>query len=69
MDIVISQLQINSEDEYDDRLKDVEYLMDIIDSGNNTVLPLLDYVSQIVEAYEDIHYPLNPSLNRTEPTL
>lgn len=57
----LSSIEIKSEADYEQRLEYVEHLMDRVDAGDDLALPILDYVSKLVEAYEDEHYPMGES--------
>jgi HTH-type transcriptional regulator/antitoxin HigA len=38
-----------------------ENLADILEAGNNEIESLFDYVVNVIEAYEDLHYPIGKS--------
>lgn len=57
----MTSVQIKSEADYEQRLEYVETLMDRVNGGDDLALPLLDYVSKVIEAYEDSHYAVEDS--------
>jgi len=61
----LASLHISSDKDYENRLDYVETLMDRADAGDDLVLPLLDYVSKLIEEYEEVRYPIDsPSPGR-----
>lgn len=64
-EILVSQfldtLQISNEQDYENRLDYVESLMDRANAGDDLVRPLLDYVSRLIERYEEEEYSVSPS--------
>ncbi len=57
----MASLKIHSEEEYEQRLEYVQLLMDRVNGGDDLSIPLLEYVSRLIEAYEDEHYPIEDS--------
>ena len=54
-------LQIRSEVDYEERLEQVERLMDMVNGGQQEFTPMLDYISKLIESYEELHYPIGES--------
>lgn len=54
-------IQINSDEDLDKAIAYAEELTDIFEYGNTGIEPLLDYVLNVIEKYENKHYPLKES--------
>ncbi|MBF9018922.1 MULTISPECIES: type II toxin-antitoxin system HigA family antitoxin [unclassified Oceanispirochaeta] len=57
----LTALQIRSELDYEERLKQVERLMDMVNAGQQEFTLMVDYISKLIEGYEELHYPIGES--------
>ena len=53
--------QIHNDSDLDKLTEYAEQLAAIFESGNKEIEPLFDYVVNVIETYEDIHYPIGKS--------
>ncbi|MDA3938309.1 MAG: transcriptional regulator [Spirochaetia bacterium] len=54
-------IQINTDEELDRAIVYAEELTDSFEDGNTVIEPLLDYVLNVIEKYENKHYPIEES--------
>ena len=54
-------IQINTDEDLDKAITYVEELTDSYEDGNVEIEPLLDYVLNVIEKYENEHYPIEES--------
>ena len=54
-------VQIHTDEDLDKAIAYAEELTDIFEDGNTEIEPLLDYVLNVIEKYENKHYPIKES--------
>ena len=54
----LSTLIINNDSDLDQMVEYAEHLADKLDTGDKTIEPLFDYLTGIIEVYENKHYPI-----------
>ncbi|MCK5675351.1 MAG: hypothetical protein KAH95_18355 [Spirochaetales bacterium] len=54
-------IQINTDEDLDEFIVYAEKLTDIFEEGNKEIEPLLDYILNVIQKYENEHYPIKES--------
>ncbi len=54
-------IQINTDEDLDESIVYAEKLTDIFEEGNKEIEPLLDYILNVIQKYENEHYPIKES--------
>ena len=57
----LMKFQINNNEDLDNAIIWAEELTDLFEEGSNEMEPLLDYVLNCIEKYEEEHYPVKES--------